>query len=185
MVLLAGSGLRIGEMLGLKVSDIDLLRRTVRVDRHRLQSGLIAFPKSKKSTRTVPVGQVVLDVLAAHLAEHPSSEWLFLKESGEPLDYQAWQKVWFPTRQAAGTEMDTHDLRHFFASVLIAGGASVKQVQLALGHSSAMITLHYYAHLWPGDEDRTRAVIDTTLSILRTTCGLEQPDEGELPGQSG
>ena len=184
-VLLAGSGLRIGEMLGLKVSDIDFLRRTVRVERQRVQSGLVTPPKSKRSTRTVPVGQVVLDVLAAHLAEHPSGEWLFLKESGEPLDYPAWQKVWLPTRKAAGREMDTHGLRHFFASALIAGGASVKQVQVVLGHSSAMITLRYYAHLWPGDEDRTRAVIDTTLNVLRTTCGLEQLDENEAPGQTG
>ena len=89
------------------------------------------------------------------------------------------------TRKAAGTEIDTHDLRHFFASALIAGGASVKQVQVVLGPSSAMITLRYYAHLWPGDEDRTRAVIDTTLNALRTTCGPEQPNEGELPGQTG
>jgi integrase len=172
-------------LLGLKVSDIDFLRRTVRVERQRLQSGLVAPPKSKKSTRTVPVGQVVLDVLAAYLAEHPSEEWLFLKESGDPLDYQAWQKVWLPTRKAAGSDMDTHDLRHFFASALIAGGASVKQVQLVLGHSSPMITLRYYAHLWPGDEDRTRAVIDSTLNILRTTCGLEQQAEGEVPAQAG
>jgi integrase len=172
-------------MLGLKVSDIDFLRRSVRVERQRLQSGLIAPPKSKKSTRTVPVGQVVLDVLAAHLAEHPSGEWLFQKQSGEPLDYQAWQRLWLPTRKAAGTEMDTHGLRHFFASALIAGGASVKQVQVVLGHSSAMITLRYYAHLWPGDEDRTRVVIDSTLRGLRTTCGLEQMDRDEIPAQTG
>jgi len=184
-VLLSGSGLRIGEMLGLKVADIDFLRRTVRVERQRLQSGLIAPPKSKKSTRTVPVGQVVLDVLAAHLAEHPSGEWLFLDDSGDPLNYQAWQKAWLPTRKAVGTDMDTHGLRHFFASALIAGGASVKMVQVVLGHSSAMITLRYYAHLWPGDEDRTRVVIDTTLNILRTTCGLEQLSEGETPAQTG
>ena len=50
-----------------------------------------------------------------------------------------------------------HDLRHFYASALIAGGASVKQVQERLGHASAVITLKTYAHLWPGDDDRTRA----------------------------
>jgi integrase len=49
---------------------------------------------------------------------------------------------------------------------LISGGASVKQVQTALGHSSAVITLRVYAHLFPGDEDRTRALIDVALGSL-------------------
>jgi integrase len=57
-------------------------------------------------------------------------------------------------------------LRHFTASALIAGGASVKQVQTVLGHSSAAITLKVYAHLWPGDEDRIRVVMDAALSAL-------------------
>lgn len=184
-VLLAGSGLRIGEMLGLRVSDIDFLRKTIRVERQRLQSGRISTPKSKKSVRTVPVGQVVLDALALHLAEYPSGDWLFLKDSGDPLDYPAWQSLWLTTRKTAKSEMNTHDLRHFFASALIAGGASVKQVQMVLGHSSPMITLRYYAHLWPGDEDRTRAVIDATLVGLRTTCGLSLPEKVSVPGQTG
>ena len=81
--------------------------------------------------------------------------------------------------------MSTHDFRHFFASALIAGGASVGQVQAVLGHQSAMVTLRTYAHLWPGDEDRTRAVIDETLTVLRTTCGPEAPDAASAAGQSG
>ncbi len=46
------------------------------------------------------------------------------------------------------------------------GGASVKQVQAVLGHSSAAITLRVYAHLWPGDDDRTRSVMDDALAPL-------------------
>jgi integrase len=67
----------------------------------------------------------------------------------------------------------SHGLRHFAASALISGGASVKQVQTFLGHSSAVITLRTYAHLFSGDEDRTRNVLDAALSpladFLRTT----------------
>jgi integrase len=66
-VVLAGTGLRVGELLGLRLSDVDFLRRTIRVERQRLQSGRIAPLKSKASRRTVPVGQIVIDVLAAHL----------------------------------------------------------------------------------------------------------------------
>jgi len=41
-----------------------------------------------------------------------------------------------------------------------------------------VITLRTYAHLWPGDEDRTRSVMDATLGVLRTGCGLDEPGEG-------
>ncbi len=80
--------------------------------------------------------------------------------------------------------MVTHDLRHFYASALIAGGASVKQVQLVLGHASAVITLGIYAHLWPGEEDRTRAVMDAVLGGLRTGCGQVGSQTRESTGQA-
>lgn len=59
VVLLAGSGLRLGEALGLDVADVDFLRRVVRVERQRLQNGTLGPTKTSKSTRTVPLGQVV------------------------------------------------------------------------------------------------------------------------------
>ncbi|QOV35633.1 site-specific integrase [Streptomyces ferrugineus] len=188
IVTLAGSGLRIGELLGLKVSDVDFKAGTIRVERQRLQSGKIGPPKTAKSRRTVPVGEVVTDALLTHLATRPSKEWLFTMEEGEPLNYRRWKTEWNCARktlQSAENEaaeregrkpvelphMVTHDLRHFFASALIAGGASVKQVQLVLGHASAVITLRIYAHLWPGEEDRTRTVRDAVLGGLRAGCG--------------
>ena len=183
-VLLAGSGLRIGELLGLKVGDIRFLERSIRVERQRSQRGQIGPTKSPKSTRTVPLGDVVLEVLAAHIATFKTREWLFVDEHGEPLHYQVWKVVLRAASSEAKVDLTSHAFRHFFASALIAGGASVKQVQTVLGHSSAMVTLHTYAHLWPGDNDRTRAVIDSTLGDLRTDRGPEQTDVGELPGQT-
>jgi integrase len=59
-----------------------------------------------------------------------------------------------------------HMLRHFYASTLIAGGCSVKEVQERLGHASASMTLDVYSHLWPSDEDRTRNVTDAALASL-------------------
>ncbi|MEU7168790.1 site-specific integrase [Streptomyces morookaense] len=188
VVLLAGSGLRIGEVLGLKVSDIDFKRGTVRVERQRNQAGAICPPKTAKSRRTVPIGEVVTDALINHLAKRPSKGWLFTMEEGAPLTYRRWKNEWNCARKAlqeaenktAGQEgrepvelphLVTHDLRHFFASAVIAGGASVKQVQVVLGHASAVITLRIYAHLWPGEDDRTRSVMDSVLGVLRTGCG--------------
>ncbi|SDL96171.1 hypothetical protein SAMN05444921_102411 [Streptomyces wuyuanensis] len=78
--------------------------------------------------------------------------------------------------------MVTHDLRLFCASALITGGASAKQVQPVLGRAS-VITLRIHAHLWPGEEDRTRAVMDAVLGGMRTGCGLGDTATKEIAGQ--
>jgi integrase len=56
-----------------------------------------------------------------------------------------------------------HDLRHFYASGLIAAGCDVVTVQRALGHASATVTPNTYAHLWPSAEDRTRTAVTSML----------------------
>ena len=56
-----------------------------------------------------------------------------------------------------------HELRHFYASLLIRHGESVKTVQRRLGHATAAETLDTYAHLWPDSDDRTREAIDSVL----------------------
>lgn len=167
---LAGSGLRIGELLGLHVRDVDFLRRTIRVERQRRQDNQLAPPKTVRSRRVVPIGSVVVDELAAHLAAFPPAAdgSLFTNSRGLPLVYRTWKNAWMHglavAEGAVPTGMHAHDLRHFFASALISGGASIKQVQHALGHSSATVTLRVYSHLWPGDEDRTRAIMDAALN---------------------
>jgi integrase len=76
-------------------------------------------------------------------------------------------EVWRPAVVKAGLRKGTrfHDLRHYYASLLIRRGASVKAVQSRLGHASATETLNTYAHLWPDDEDRTRVAIDDEFSL--------------------
>ncbi len=93
---------------------------------------------------------------------------LFTTELGEPLTYGRWKLVWRAALDSTGLDIGAHGLRHFTASALISGGASVKQVQTVLGHSSAAITLRVYSHMWPGDEDRTRNVMDAALSAEST-----------------
>ena len=73
-----------------------------------------------------------------------------------------------PATERAGVEsLHFHDLRHFYASLLINHGESVKVVQARLGHASASETLDTYAHLWPDNEDRTRAAVDEVLGLQR------------------
>jgi integrase len=68
-----------------------------------------------------------------------------------------------------------HALRHFYASALIRHGESVKVVQKRLGHSSAVVTLDTYAHLWPDSDYRTRDAVEAALSApadsVRTESG--------------
>jgi integrase len=179
VTLMAGTGLRPGEAAGLTVDRIDFLRRTVRVDRQLLQTRPPSFgpPKTKASYRTVPLPQVVTDALAAHLARFPAGEYglVFCQRDGRALNRD---KVVIDFRAAVakvGAPQGTHlhELRHYYASLLIRHGASVKVVQARLGHASAKETLDTYAHLWPDSEDMTRAAVDDVLGVRADSVRTE------------
>jgi integrase len=61
-------------------------------------------------------------------------------------------------------EFSFHDLRHYFASLLIASGADVKTVQARMRHASARTTLDTYSHLWPDADDSTRAAVGAAIA---------------------
>jgi integrase len=92
--------------------------------------------------------------------------------------------VWRAAVKAAGAPPGTgiHQLRHYYASLLIRHGESVKVVQARLGHASASQTLDTYFHFWPDSDDRTRTAVDSVLSAdyVRTGGWLM----GEPPSQS-
>lgn len=67
----------------------------------------------------------------------------------------------------AATGPGMHALRHYYASLLIRYGESVKTVQTRLGHASAVETLDTHSHLWPDSDDRTRDAIDSVLGASR------------------
>lgn len=164
----AGTGLRQGELFGLQVRDVDFLRRSMLVDRQVQPAGAgrteVGPLKNRPSYRTIPLGQVVTDALAAHLAAYRAEgeSFVFRDEDGQALHRTTFNsRVWAPARKAAGLPAVTcHDLRHFYASALIRAGMSVKVVSARLGHGNAAMTLNVYTHLWPDDEDRSRQAID-------------------------
>jgi len=172
----AGTGLRQGECFGLSVDRVDFLRRQVTVDRQILGAvaGVPTFgpPKTQASYRTVPLPQTVVDALAAHLARfRPGPHGLIFTNTHQaPLRRSAFGETWH--RAAAITELPTwatfHDLRHFYASLLIARNCSIKTVQSRLGHQSATETLDTYSHLWPDSDDETRAAVDAVLGFDRS-----------------
>ena len=163
VALCAFAGLRKGEAAGVQVGDLDFVRRQLTVSRQLQRHGdtfAIRLPKYG-SERVVHLPDDLVAMLRAHIAEFlpdgSSDRWLFTVRGGPMYDNDIdWR--WRATRNAAGlTHVRLHDLRHFYASGLIAAGCDVVTVQRALGHSSATTTLNTYSHMWPTAEDRTRA----------------------------
>lgn len=112
----------------------------------------------------------MLDAIAAHLAAHGTGrDGVIVHHDGAPVPAMAWGYRFREARTEAGLgdDVTSHDLRHFYASALIAGGCSIKAVQSALGHRSAAMTLDVYGHLFPGDEDRIRAAITGRFAAAR------------------
>lgn len=95
--------------------------------------------------------------LPGHPTQRPEL-LVFTDDHGEPLRGNRFARVWDRARRTAGLGADAtyHDLRHYFASLLIHKGLSVKAVQEALGHKTATETLNTYGHLWPDDAGLTR-----------------------------
>ncbi|MFC9764356.1 tyrosine-type recombinase/integrase [Rhodococcus jostii] len=182
----AGTGLRAGELCGLRISSVDFLRREITVTE---QAGG-ACPwgwlplKTAASRRVIPIGQEVVQVLAEELATNPSGD------RSAPLFRTSRGGMWSPStianvfvrlrRQLELPEgVSFHDLRHFYASTLIFAGASVPMVAQFLGHASAAVTLDVYAHLWPGDFDRARDAVDGAL--VRDRCGTDGDCTNPVP----
>ncbi len=198
----AGTGLRRGECMGLTIDRVDFLRRVVTVDRQLVgvKAKLPVFgpPKTPESVRKVPAPQYVLDELAAHLSQYPAGPdgLIFTTATGLPVHPirfgEAWTdaeiRLWsgipgrishdrrqaFNEAHPDGHGHRFHELRHFYVSVLVADGASIRVIQARIGHApGSPETLKTYAHLWPEDEDRTRAAIDAALTARRKDVNHE------------
>lgn len=155
-------GLRSGEACGLRVSDVDFMRGVV--------SPAVQYParplKTERSATPVPIPQSLALELSAHVARW-GAETVLVNELGRQLAPRALD--WAVQRARAKVPglppgFRYHDLRHYFASLLIASGADVKVVQARLRHASATTTLNTYGHLWPDSDDSTRAAVESVLS---------------------
>jgi integrase len=181
--LCAFAGLRLGEAAAVKLEDIDFLRRTLTVSRQVQRAGgpkvEIRAPKYG-SERVVFLPDDLVTMLAAHVERigvRPAG-WLFVGTGDDPPHQDTVGSQWRRTLRAAGlSRIKLHDLRHFYASGLIAQGCDVVTVQRSLGHSAATTTLNTYSHLWPTAEDRTRkaagAMMNAALGGLADSVRTE------------
>jgi integrase len=162
------------------------LRRNVRIEWQFTQgsNGQRSEPKTPRSRRTVPLPRVVADALAAHLAAYPAAEdgTIFTTGRGAPLGhvYYGYNLLGRAATQA-GLPMGTtsHDLRHHYASVLLAAGESVVAVAERLGHEDASLVLSTYGHLMPDSDDRTRSAIDAAWTAAGESCAPDVPQDAE------
>jgi integrase len=119
-------------------------------------------PRTKASVRTVPLPRVVVDALAAYPV---GPDGLVFTIGGEPITRGMLGHIWRGPARSVGipTGQGLHALRHYYASLLIRHGESVKVVQARLGHASAAETLDTHSHPWPDSDDRTREAVDAVL----------------------
>jgi integrase len=136
--------------------------------------------KTPRSRRTIPAPQVVLDALAAHLAQYPAGEdgTIFTTTAGDRLGHVYYgHDLIGRAVERAGLPVGTtsHDLRHHYAGVLLAAGESVVAVAERLGHEDTGLVLSTYGHLMPESEDRTRRAVDAAWSAPVPECAADVP----------
>lgn len=162
------TGLRRGELLGLQWRDVDFDARQLRVARSVWRGEFIS-PKSKRSTRRVDLTPSLLEAFAGARPlgriEDTGTSLIFPGPNGRPLDPDNLVKRRFlPALERAGVpRIRFHDLRHTYASLLIAAGEHPKYVQAQLGHASIQTTLDRYGHLLPGAYSHGGARLEATL----------------------
>jgi integrase len=176
-VLAIHTGLRQGELLGLKWDDVDLENGLIRVRRtlarHRGHL-LLGEPKTKRSRRTVRLTERAVDALRDHLARqvvqieslgdlYRDQGLIFATQKGTLVNPSNLRKRYFaPLLEKAGLpSIRFHDLRHTCATLLLARNVNPKIVSEMLGHATIAITLDTYSHVLPDMQDSaTRALED-------------------------
>lgn len=172
LLLLARTGVRLGEAIGLKLGDIDWIGSFIEV-RRAVVRGQVTSTKNKK-TRRVDMSDQLRETLRSLYEERFGSvvgittdaqvdvdarraealdQWVFTNGEGDNLDPDNFrQRVFGPLLEAAKLrKVRIHDLRHTYASLLIAAGKELHYVQQQLGHHSPAFTLSVYGHLLPRD----------------------------------
>lgn len=179
------TGMRQGEILGLRWSDVDLdngtvqIQQTLRHDGKKLMSGA----KTAGSIRSIAISQSTIEELKEHrkmiLAErvklgsdYQNNDLVVCSEKGTPAFSTGIMKVWNKLLIENKAPVITfHDLRHTHASLLLKQGVHIKVVSERLGHSSVTITLDRYSHLLPNMQQEAADGLDDMLFNGRKDIG--------------
>jgi len=147
-----GAGLRVSEVVGLKVADIDSSRMLIYV-----RQG-----KGNKD-RMVPLAEKLLELLRLYWKATRPSDWLFPGRYGRHLSVRTVEHACLRARRRAGIscKLTVHSLRHAFATYLLDNGTDLRKIQVALGHASIRSTA-IYTHVSPRALGKIRSPLDDT-----------------------
>jgi integrase len=189
------TGLRQGEILGLKWSDLDWDTRRIHVQRQvqrRKGEGLVfCEPKSASGRRVIVLGQSTIDKLREYknIQQHErmlaGDKWqehdlMFPSPIGKPLDPSNIVKAYKHSLKAAGLpEIRFHDLRHSAATLMLQQGINPKIVQERLGHSDISLTLNTYSHVLPHMQEEAAEKMDELLTLIEVGDELKKIKESE------
>nr|WP_290370150.1 site-specific integrase [Peribacillus sp. Bi134] len=183
---LAYTGMRLGEMLALKWTELDLTKKTIRITKtyynpnNKSTGYQLLTPKTKKSIRTIMIDDGLVALFKAHKSEqmelkmkqrlvYENQDFIFAENIGHPRVMK--QVVLRLQRLMKHLDVDKHitphSFRHTHTSLLIEAGAGVKEIQERLGHSDINTTMNIYAHMTKNIEEKTfRKFSELTKGLL-------------------
>lgn len=179
-VVLATTGMRRGEVLGLQRVDVDIaraevsVRRTVGVVDGRIDVGP---PKTASSRRLVALDTTTTE-LTDHLERRAGPVWVFPGEGDGPLNPASFSATFDRLVARVGVpRIRLHDLRHTYATIALRAGVHPAIVSERLGHSSIAVTIDLYSHAVPGLQREAAGVVgDLILGVAGPSVGGEGDD---------
>ena len=174
------TGLRTGELVGLKWSDIDFKNKTVTISRtmefrYKVGEWRVGPPKSKSGYRTIPLTDEVIRILKAQKEKNSKikviamewSEQVFLCRKGEPIKNSTYDTALFKICDKIGIKhFSMHVLRHTFATRCIEGGMMPKTLLKILGHSNIGITMNLYVHITEDEKHKEIDLVADALNVV-------------------
>lgn len=174
------TGLRTGEMVGLRWGDIDFETRTITISRtmefrYKVGEWRIGPPKSKSGYRTIPLTDEAIRILKAQKEKNSKikdikEEWkeqVFLCRKGEPVKNSTYDTALFKICDKVGIKrFSMHVLRHTFATRCIEAGMLPKTLQKILGHSNIGITMNLYVHITDDEKHKEINLVADALNVV-------------------
>jgi site-specific recombinase XerD len=163
LMTLYGAGLRVSELVQLKIRDIDSQRMVIRVEQGKGQKD-----------RYVMLSAVLLDLLRAYWREYKPTGWLFPgQDPNQPLDRRVVQVICRGAARRAGLRkpVSPHTLRHTFATHLLEAGTDIRTIQALLGHRSLRTTA-LYTYVSPQRVVATRSPLDTLEEVAAASPAI-------------
>ena len=165
------TGLRRGELLGLKWSDIDWKNGIIKVRRQiaRVDGKIVESPlKTKNSYRAVTISPQAIEVLKQQKAKTKDmkDQYVFPSPNGGPISPDSVRHMLHRVLERAGvSKVRFHDLRHTFATIALQNGVDIKTLSSMLGHFSAGFTLDTYAHVTTSAQKEAAQAMGNVLSM--------------------